>query len=76
MSRPATGDDQVLMSAREAITSAQTVEPGVTMHVWKVNRKANEINDLPTPLPRQCCVYVPPVIGLKTRGPPAALAVQ
>jgi transposase len=26
MSRPATGDDQVLMSAREAIASAQTVE--------------------------------------------------
>ena len=26
MSRPASGDDEVLMNAREAITSAQTVE--------------------------------------------------
>ncbi|MEQ6438156.1 hypothetical protein V8Z74_24550, partial [Comamonas sp. w2-DMI] len=35
-----------------------------------VNRKANRINDLPTPPPRQCWVCVPPVIALKTRGPP------
>ena len=35
----------------------------------KVNRKVNEINDLPTPPPRQCWVCVPPVIALKTRGP-------
>ena len=35
----------------------------------KVNRKSNEINDLPTPPPRQCWVCEPPVIALKTRGP-------
>jgi hypothetical protein len=35
----------------------------------KVNRKVNEINDLPTPPPRQCWVCVPPVIAPKTRGP-------
>ncbi|MDO8769219.1 MAG: hypothetical protein Q7K57_11050 [Burkholderiaceae bacterium] len=35
----------------------------------KVNRKNNEINDLPTPPPRQCWVCEPPVIALKTRGP-------
>jgi hypothetical protein len=35
----------------------------------KVNRKTNEINDLPTPHPRQCWLCVPPVIALKTRGP-------
>jgi hypothetical protein len=34
-----------------------------------VNRKTNEINDLPTPHPRQCWLCVPPVIALKTRGP-------
>ena len=34
-----------------------------------MNRKANRINDLPTPPPRQCWVCVPPVIALKTRGP-------
>ena len=34
-----------------------------------MNRKANEINDLPTPPPRQCWVCEPPVIALKTRGP-------
>ena len=35
----------------------------------KVNRKVNEINDLPIPPPRQCWVCVPPVIALKTSGP-------
>ena len=39
----------------------------------KVNRKSNEINDLPTPPPRRCWVCEPPVIALKTRGPPFAL---
>ena len=34
-----------------------------------MNRKVNEINELPTPPPRQCWVCVPPVIALKTRGP-------
>ena len=34
-----------------------------------MNRKANRINDLPTPPPRQCWVCVPPDIALKTRGP-------
>ena len=34
-----------------------------------MNRKANEINDLPLPPPRQCSLCVPPVIALKTRGP-------
>jgi len=38
-----------------------------------VNRKVNEINELPTPPPRQCWVCVPPVIALKTRGPRFAL---
>jgi superfamily I DNA and RNA helicase len=38
-----------------------------------VNRKTNEINELPTPPPRQCWVCVPPVIALKTRGPRFAL---
>ena len=37
-----------------------------------MNRKANRINDLPTPPPRQCWVCVPPVIALKTRGPQLA----
>ncbi len=37
-----------------------------------MNRKANRINDLPTPPPRQCWVCVPPVIALKTRGPRTA----
>jgi hypothetical protein len=41
------------------------------IQVLKVNRKANKINDLPTPPPRQCWVCVPPVIALKTRGPQA-----
>jgi hypothetical protein len=35
----------------------------------KMNRKVNEINDLPTPPPRQCWICVPPVIALKTREP-------
>jgi len=35
----------------------------------KVNKKAFEINDLPTPPPRQCWVCEPPLIALKTRGP-------
>ena len=39
-----------------------------------MNRKANRINDLPTPPPRQCWVCVPPVIALKTRGPPLTRA--
>jgi hypothetical protein len=39
----------------------------------KVNRKVNEINDLPTPPPRQCWFCVPPVIALKTRGPLIAI---
>lgn len=38
-----------------------------------MNRKANRINDLPTPPPRQCWVCVPPVIALKTRGPHDAI---
>ena len=35
----------------------------------KVNRKVNEINDLPTPPPRQCWLFVPSLIALKTRRP-------
>jgi len=39
------------------------------IQVLKVNRKPNEINDLPVPPPRQYSLCVPPVIALKTRGP-------
>jgi hypothetical protein len=42
----------------------------------KVNRKTNEINDLPTPHPRQCWLCVPPVIALKTRGPRVQIGYQ
>jgi uncharacterized protein GlcG (DUF336 family) len=42
----------------------------------KANRKANRINDLPIPPPRQCWVCVPPVIALKTRGPRVLLYLE
>ena len=39
------------------------------IQTFKVNRKPNEINDLPTPPPRQCWVCQPSLIALKKRGP-------